>query len=104
MILDPQLNPYEPLAPLCDRYFAVRPATTPEMLDAAHRIRYQVYCVENAFEDPAQHPDQKEIDRYDPHSDHAVLIYMPTNQVVGCVRLILPQPHGGLSTLPIRVF
>src|SRR5437879_199197 len=98
MIRDPQLTPGAQLTTLYDRYFAVLPASTPELLDAAHLLRYQVYCVENAFENPAQHPGQRETDRYDAHSVHAVLIYIPTRQVVGCVRLILPQPEGGLST------
>ena len=38
---------------LYDRYFTVVPADTPELLDAAHELRYQVYCREHAFENPA---------------------------------------------------
>jgi N-acyl amino acid synthase of PEP-CTERM/exosortase system len=91
-----------PHAELYDRYFAVVPATTPELLNAAYALRYQVYCVEHAFENPAEHPDGREIDRYDPHSVHAVLVYQPTKEVVGCVRLILPREGSGIAALPMR--
>lgn len=90
------------LAALYDRYLEVIPANTPELLDAAHALRYQVYCVEHAFEDPAQQINERERDRYDAHSVHAVLIYRSTDHVVGCVRLILPSVEHGVSTLPIR--
>lgn len=93
---------FSALSGLYDRYFTVLPAKTPALLDAAHALRYQVYCVEHGFEDPSQHPGQREIDRYDEGAVHAVLIYNPTEQVVGCVRLILPQAIGGISSLPLR--
>lgn len=79
------------------RYFDVVPATTSELLDEALRLRYQVYCVEHAFENPREHPDGREIDRYDSHSVHSLLIHKPTRAVVGTVRLILP----GDEPLPI---
>src|SRR5690606_4423219 len=47
---------------LYDRYFTVVPASTPELLDAAYVLRYQVYCNEHAFENPAEHPDGREVD------------------------------------------
>jgi N-acyl amino acid synthase of PEP-CTERM/exosortase system len=89
------------LSSLYDRYFKVVPADTAELLDAAHALRYQVYCVEHAFEDPAQQIGEREKDSYDRRAVHAVLIYQPTQQVVGCVRLILPEPTGGICELPI---
>ena len=87
---------------LYDRYFTVLPASTPELLRAAYALRYQVYCVEHAFENPDEHPSLLEIDRFDDHSVHAVLIYRPSGDVVGCVRLILPQPDSGIAALPMR--
>jgi N-acyl amino acid synthase of PEP-CTERM/exosortase system len=72
------------------------------LIDAAHELRYQVYCVEHAFLDRSNYCGEREIDRYDRHSAHAVLVYRPTRKVVGCVRLILPGPDDGLSSLPIR--
>ena len=90
------------LSGLYDRYFAVVPADTPDLLDAAHALRYQVYCVEHAFEDPSQQIGERERDRYDDDAVHAVLIHKSTEQVVGCVRLILPRAIGGISSLPLR--
>jgi N-acyl amino acid synthase of PEP-CTERM/exosortase system len=89
------------LIDLYDRYFIVLPADTPDLLDAAHALRYQVYCVEHPFENPAQQVDERETDQYDAHSVHAVLIAKATGRVVGCVRLILPAGPDSRS-LPIR--
>jgi N-acyl amino acid synthase of PEP-CTERM/exosortase system len=95
-------NSRSDLSALYDRYFTVLRATTPELLDAAHALRYQVYCVEHPFEDPSRQIGEREMDHYDSHAVHAVLRYNPTGAVVGCVRLILPQAGSGLSALPIR--
>src|ERR1700674_2148455 len=56
-----ELDPQEPaLSALYERYFTVVPADTPDLLDAAHALRYQVYCVEHAFEDPTQQSGSRE--------------------------------------------
>ena len=86
---------------LYDRYFTVVPADTPELLDAAHELRYQVYCREHAFENPADHPGGREVDVYDASSVHAVLIQRAGDRVVGWLRLILPG-EGGVAQLPLR--
>ncbi|MFO1189320.1 MAG: PEP-CTERM/exosortase system-associated acyltransferase [Alphaproteobacteria bacterium] len=72
------------------RQFAVRSVATKEQRRMMHRLRYQVYCIENPFESPAQHPDGLEIDRFDSHSVHALLIHRPTGKTVGTVRIVLP--------------
>ena len=99
-------NSEHPLAPdlseLYDRHFMVVPADTPNLVDKAHALRYQVYCVEHDFEDPALQVGEREYDRYDPHSHHAVLIAKASGDVAGCVRLILPEPGTEGASLPIR--
>jgi N-acyl amino acid synthase of PEP-CTERM/exosortase system len=88
---------------LYDRYFAVVLADTPALLDAAHALRYQVYCVEHAFEDPAHQVGERERDSCDAQSVHSVLVSKPGGTVVGCVRLILPaRSDGACESLPIR--
>jgi N-acyl amino acid synthase of PEP-CTERM/exosortase system len=87
------------LTALYHRHFIVVPADTIELLDAAHALRYQVYCVEHQFEDPALQEGQRERDRYDAHAVHSVLISKASGNVVGCVRLILPR--GDASSLPL---
>jgi len=87
------------LIELYDRYFEVIPADTPGRRDEAYRLRYQVYCVENAFENPAEHLDGRERDEYDDHSVHSLLIHRPTGALAGTVRLVLPKPG---RHLPVR--
>lgn len=90
------------LTALFDRHFEVVTADTPELLDAAHALRYQVYCLEHDFEDPSQQTGEREVDQYDVRSVHAVLIARAIGTVVGCVRLVLPELNGAAGPLPIR--
>lgn len=57
------------------------------------RLRYQVYCVENPFEDPAAHPDGLEHDAYDQRAAHCLLLHKRTQSWAGSARLILPNPE-----------
>lgn len=91
----------EGLTALYDQHFSVVPADTAALLDEAHALRYQVYCIEHRFEDPAQQVGNREVDAHDAHSVHAVLIHRSTGRVVGCVRLILPGDDSAVE-LPIR--
>ena len=72
-------------------YFDCLSADSSELLEEAFKLRYQVYCVENAYEDPAENPNGLEVDEYDYHSVHSVLIHRPTGLVAGTVRMILPR-------------
>jgi len=81
----------EHLIDLYNRYFEVVLADTPDLLKEAYRLRYQVYCVENPFENPDEHSDGCERDEYDGHSVHSLLVHRPTGSVAGTVRLVLPQ-------------
>src|SRR5579863_10054796 len=92
------------LMDLYSNHFEIIPAESAEQLTAAFRLRYEVYCVENAFEDPADNPLGMETDAYDPGSLHSLLTRRGTGEVVGTVRLILPLPRCGMegTGLPIR--
>jgi N-acyl amino acid synthase of PEP-CTERM/exosortase system len=74
----------------------VVPADTPGLLKSAYRLRYQVYCVENPFENSAEHPERIECDAYDDHSVHSLLIHRPSGAVAGTVRLVLPRRNKPL--------
>ncbi|WP_282604506.1 PEP-CTERM/exosortase system-associated acyltransferase [Pelagibius sp. Alg239-R121] len=89
------------LAELFKHWFETKPAITAEEIEQAHRLRYQVYCVENPFEDPAGNPNEMEMDEYDPHSVHSLLIHRPTQTTMGAVRLILPAKASAYR-LPIQ--
>jgi N-acyl amino acid synthase of PEP-CTERM/exosortase system len=82
------------LVDLYEHWFQAVIANTPELRREAFRLRYQVYCVENPFEDPADNPNEEESDAYDAHSAHGLLIHRPTGMVAGTVRLVLPKPDA----------
>lgn len=84
------------------RWFEVVPASSQALLEEAYRLRYQVYCVENPFEDPAENPDGLETDEYDGHAVHSILVHRPTQTVSGAVRLILPDFDNPQDSLPIQ--
>lgn len=91
------------LRSIYESYFDIRHDVTsdPELLDQALALRYQVYCVENDYEDAGAHPDQREIDRYDTRAIHSLLIHRGSGVVAGTVRMILPDPCDPYGSLPV---
>jgi N-acyl amino acid synthase of PEP-CTERM/exosortase system len=77
-------------------------ARTDEERHECFRIRYQVYCLDNGFEDPADFPDGLECDDFDVHSDHSTLIHEATGNAIGTVRLVLPEANAERRTLPMQ--
>lgn len=82
------------LVDIYERWFQSTLANTPELRREAFRLRYQVYCIENPFEDPAQNPNEEESDDDDAHAAHALLIHRASGAVAGTVRLVLPLPDA----------
>ena len=76
--------------------FTVEVAETPETLEAAFRLRHQVYCRERGYE---QGQGQRETDHYDPHARHVVLTQRRTGRVVGTVRVICSANTGVVAGL-----
>src|SRR5689334_16507922 len=74
-----------------DQHFDVIRAATPELVREAYRLRYQVYCVENPFEDPEQHVGAYESDDEDDRSIHTLLLHRRTGEIAGTTRVILPD-------------
>src|SRR5579875_3363122 len=83
-----------------NRYFSTVLADSPGLLEAAHAMRFQVYCLERQFENAEEHPDGLEKDEYDSHAVQGVLFHRPTGAAIGSVRLILPQP-GLRESFPV---
>jgi N-acyl amino acid synthase of PEP-CTERM/exosortase system len=77
-------------------------ADSPEDRDECFRIRFQVYCIDNGFEDPANNPDGLERDGFDSHSVHSVLTHNATGNAIGTVRLVLPEEDGERRVLPMQ--
>src|SRR3954468_23680818 len=58
------------------------------------RIRFQVYCIDNAFEDPDDNPDGLEADPCDGHSVQSRLTHRSPGSATGTGRLVLPLDGG----------
>jgi N-acyl amino acid synthase of PEP-CTERM/exosortase system len=75
-------------------------ADTSELKAECFRIRYQVYCIEQGFEDPSSKPGL-EVDEYDERSVHALLVHRHSGLSIGTIRLVLHQ-GGERGSLPIH--
>jgi N-acyl amino acid synthase of PEP-CTERM/exosortase system len=76
-------------------------ANTPELIREAHRLRYQVYCIEHAYEDAGKSPAGLERDEYDHHSLHGILRHRPTGTVVGTMRWVMHKAETGARSFPL---
>ncbi len=83
------------------RYFTLQLATTPELLRSVHRIRYRVYCEEFGFESAAEFSDEQEVDEFDAHSRHCIVMHKSTGLPAGCARLVLA---GDNRQMPIEKY
>jgi N-acyl amino acid synthase of PEP-CTERM/exosortase system len=65
-----------------------------------YRLRYEVYCLREKFEDPARYPKFLEQDEYDDASVHFIVRSRATGEWLGAMRLIVaPVPK-----LPVTRF
>jgi len=87
-------------------YFEIIPADSPELLDDAYRLRFQVYSQEIHLPDfePWRFTDQRERDEFDSHSVHSLLRHRSSGQLVGVVRLVLANPRDAKAIFPIEAF
>ena len=94
----------EELRTLFNQYFDIRcdVDSSPALLAETLRLRYQVYCVEHAYEDPDAFPNGMEEDGYDTRSLHALLIHRASTLAAGTVRLIRPDVSFPIGSLPIE--
>jgi len=83
-------------------WFTTVSAATPALLEQAYRLRYQVYCVENSFENPEEHPSGYEKDEFDVRSVHTLLFERQSGAVAGTARLILPNRIAFEKSFPIQ--
>jgi N-acyl amino acid synthase of PEP-CTERM/exosortase system len=91
------------MAECYEETFAEVIATTPELREECFRLRYQVYCRERQFENPASGAAGLERDIYDDRSEHALLLHRATGISVGTVRLVRSVPTMPLGSLPFHL-
>jgi len=84
------------------KYFEAVAATQEELRTEVFRIRYDVYCEELRFEDPARFPDKQEIDPFDRFSRHCLLWHKSSRSYAGCVRLVQVDPENPDEPLPFE--
>ena len=84
-----------------DLYFETRAANTPALISTAHALRYQVYCLERNFEKTEEHAGGMEVDAFDSHSAHGLLIYRLTGEALGTVRIISSNNGSTQDNLPM---
>ena len=86
------------------RHFDVVPADTFGLMETAYRLRYQVYCQENSYEDPTSFPRQMEFDEYDQHSPQSMVRCRMTGLHMGTVRLVLADPADADRHFPVEKY
>lgn len=87
-----------------NRYFTTIKANTPALLDDAMQLRFQVYCIENGFEDRCQFEGEREFDSYDLHSVHSIIRYANNDHTAATTRLILPRKEQNGIYFPIQAY
>lgn len=83
--------------------FDVVNANTPELIDEAYKLRYQVYCEEKGYEDAEQFPDGREYDEFDHRAAHSLIRHRESGLFVGVVRLVLPHRTDPSQVLPTEL-
>jgi len=84
---------------ILEREFRVEVAETQEAVEEAHRLRYQVYCLERHYE---KSDTGLEIDEFDHRSHHVILRHRATGQAMGTVRLVSSRADADGHDLPIE--
>ena len=78
---------------------SIQIADTPGLVREAHRLRYQVYCLERNYEAGQA---GLEIDEFDSRARHVVICQRRTGQVVGTARLVFRSRIAPQDGLPLQ--
>ena len=85
-----------------NEYFEMIPATSEELKTEVYKLRYQVYCVENNFENPEDYPDEMEFDEYDRHSIHYLIRHRNLGIYIATTRIILSDDSNPERLFPVE--
>lgn len=88
------------LAQHFNSYFSIQIADTPELIQAVHKLRYDVYCAELQYEKDC--PLDCEKDSFDAYSIFVLVTHKPTGIHAGCVRLVIPPAESRNAPLPFE--
>lgn len=99
----PQLQSAEFTAEAYTEAFDSVIAGNDALRNQAFRLRYEVFCIENTgFENPDDHPDKLESDKYDSHAVQGLLVHRYSGFAVGSVRMVLPVADQWQCSMPIQ--
>src|SRR6516225_4232663 len=76
-------------------------STDPSLIEAAQRLRYDVFSSTPGFALPGAGDGQTDVDRFDEYCDHLLVRDDDTGELVGCYRMLAPAgaiAAGGLYT------
>ena len=76
-------------------------STDPSLVEAAQRLRYDVFSSTPGFALPVSGADHVDVDRFDEYCDHLLVRDDGTGELVGCYRMLAPAgaiAAGGLYT------
>lgn len=83
-------------------HFQVVEADKQELIEQSFALRYQVYCIEKAFEAPACFENGQESDPYDARSVHSLVYHRRLGRYIGSVRLVLADRQAPEAPFPIE--
>ena len=91
---------------LCEHYqnyFYTEKANTPDLMEQAYHVRYQVYCEELRKLPPNSENELQESDTWDGDAVHALLVYKQEKIPIGNIRII-PLNDATGNKLPIQLY
>ncbi|MBE0434626.1 MAG: PEP-CTERM/exosortase system-associated acyltransferase [Methylomicrobium sp.] len=91
---------------LCEHYqnyFYTVKANTPDLLEQAYHVRYQVYCKELKKLSPNSENEFQESDEWDDDAVHGLLFYKRDKKPIGNIRIITLE-GGSEKKLPIELY
>lgn len=93
---------HEDISAIFHLAFDVELATSPATINEVFEIRYQVYCIDRPFEDPACFIDKREHDEYDLRSTHALIRHRITGHSAATVRLVMAGDTPEQADFPME--
>lgn len=82
-------------------FFEIKMADSDALRKEVFRLRYDVYCRDLGWEDPADFPDELEHDVYDGVSRHCLLLHKRTGLYAGTVRMVMTQDSPLEPPIPL---
>jgi putative hemolysin len=100
-VLIPSDKPDSVSAPTSGPRYSLLLSTDPSLIEAAQRLRYDVFTSTPGFTLPTGTHGPRDVDRFDEYCDHLLVRDDDTGELVGCYRMLAPAgaiAAGGLYT------